>query len=399
MNGEEWSEALLEKLKETVRIHMRSDVPVGAWLSGGLDSSGIASLMRRLADRPVQTFSIGFENPEFDEIEKQPTLDNFPGYEMTNQRAVCGKADFQLLPEALWHSEDPTTSGIEIPRLKLAALTARSVKVVMTGEGADEVFGGYFWFHADKFLRPLAVLPLFIRRLMLLGPLLPRLRPRTSRILLAPRLMGIERYRMMIGPPYQEITQDLLSADIKGSLHNADNADDWLETPDDFCAWHPFNQLQYFEMKVRLPDFVTHHLDRISMARSLEARVPFLDHELVELCAQIPPSLKMRGLQEKYVLRQALRSSLPPEIAHRKKRGLSAPCQQWLREKLPDFAAEMLSETCIRTKGYFNPDCVARLLECHRSGRQNYARQLMGVLVVHLWDEQFLRGVPWENLT
>lgn len=391
MSVAEWGEALLEKLKETVRIHMRSDVAVGAWLSSGLDSSGIVSLMSRFTDHQVQTFSLGFENPDFDEIGKQPTLDTFPGYRVTNQRALMRSRDFEQLPKALWHSEDITTSGLEIPRMILSELTSRSVKVVMTGEGADEVFGGYGWFHADKLLRPLAVLPLFLRRLMLLGDLLPRLKPIASRVHLAPGLMGPERYRYMVGPPHPEVLDQLFSGDVKGSLGDPGDAEDWVAPPADFPKWHPFTQLQYYEMKVRLPGFIIHHLDRISMAHSLEARVPFLDHELVEFCARIPPSLKMKGLNEKYILRRALQTFLPPEILRRKKRGLTAPFQQWLREKLPEFAEEMLSEACIRSKGYFNPDCVALLLKTHRSGREGYGKYLMGVLVIHLWDELFLR--------
>jgi asparagine synthase (glutamine-hydrolysing) len=392
LSVEEWAEALHEKLVESVRIHLRSDVPVGAWLSAGIDSSGIVSLMCSLLDRPVQTFSIAFENPQFDEVTTQRTLADFTGYPITNERIVCGNRDFELLPKALWHCEDLSTSGLEIPRMMLAEFCSRHVKVVLTGEGSDEIFGGYGWFHADKYLRPLAKLPLWLRRLMLLGPLLPRMRPSASRIHLAPREMGSSRYRTMIGPPRPEIMYQLLSGGTRAALEEAGSTGESVILSDDFRHWHPFNQLQFHEMKMRLPDFILRDLDRTTMAHSLEARVPFLDHELVEMCARIPPSMKMRGLTEKFVLRQAFRSTLPEEIALRRKRGLKAPYEQWLREKLPPFAEEMLDERCLRQKGYFSAAAVKHLMHAHRSGRDGFGKHLMAVLVVQLWDEIFLRG-------
>jgi asparagine synthase (glutamine-hydrolysing) len=389
----EWAEALFEKLVESVKIHLRSDVPVGATLSAGIDSSGIVSLMCDLLDRPVQTFSIAFENPAFDEIRTQSTLADYPGYPIYNERIVCGERDFELLPKALWHCEDLSTSGLEIPRMMLAEICSHHVKVVLTGEGSDELFGGYGWFRADKYLRPLAILPLWLRRLMLLGPLLPGMRPNASRIHLAPREMGSSRYRTMIGPPHPEYMYQLLSAETRASLEEVGNVGENVILPGDFRHWHPFNQLQYHELKLRLPDLIMRDLDRTSMTYSLEARVPFLDHELVEFCSRIPPSMKMRGLTEKYVLRQALRSSLPNEILQRKKRGLSAPFEQWLRGKLPAFAEEMLNERCIRQKGYFDPVGVHRIIKMHKNGQQDCGKHLMAVLVAQLWDEIFLKNL------
>ncbi|MGZ8269402.1 MAG: asparagine synthase-related protein, partial [Burkholderiales bacterium] len=155
--------------------------------------------------------------------------------------------------------------------------------------------------------------------------------------------------------------------------------------------WHPFSQLQYYDTKVRLPDRVELSLDRASMAHSLEARVPFLDHKLVEFCTRIPPSLKMRWLQEKYILRKALHGVLPPEIAQRRKRGLAAPLKHWLRPPLPDFAAELLSAEQLRRNAYFDPSAVARLRADFERGDHTGDRALMSVLVVQLWDRLFMQ--------
>lgn len=389
---DDWAEALSEKLQESVRLHLRSDVPVGAWLSGGIDSSGIVSLMCRLSNRRVKTFSIAFENADFDEVTHQRTLAHFSGYNISNEQVLCRTSDFELLPKAIWYCEDLSTSGIEIPRMMLSELTSRNVRVVLTGEGSDEIFGAYGWFHADKFLRPLAALPLPLRRLMLLGPVIPRFRPIASRVHLAPAAMNIERYRAMIASPSPVPFHGLVTEEIRQTLEKAGEAEDLAAPPDEFNGWHPFNQLQYYEMKVRLPDYINRDLDLTSMAHSVEARVPFLDHELAELCAQIPPALKMKWLNEKYILRKALRPFLPEEILRRKKRGLLAPRDQWLRGKLPEFAREMLSESCIKKKGYFLPERVGRLIEMHRSHKADLGKYLMAVLVIQLWDEVFIRG-------
>jgi len=388
---QEWAECLRAKLEECVRIHLRSDVPVGTWLSAGIDSSGITSLARRLTGGPLQTFTLGFEDPAFDEIRHQKTLDQFPGYELVNERAVCGADAFELYPTALWHTEDPSAWGIEIPRLLLSEASARRVKVVLTGEGSDEIFGGYSWFRWDRLLRPVAALPLPVRRLMLLGPLLPAWKPRGSRILVAPRTMNLTRYRHLIGPLRADVHEPLLSPGVR-LAPGADEDGPWL--PDaEIRSWTPFAQLQHYEMTTRLPDFNVHTLDRMSMAHGLEARVPFLDHELVELCAQIPPALKLRGAQEKHILRQALQRVLPPEILGRKKRGLMAPVSGWLRAPLPPFAEDLLSRDRLREKGYFAPDAVRALLERHRQQTgPAWGSLLLRVLSIQLWDELFVRA-------
>lgn len=389
---EEWVEALREKLDEVVRLHLRSDVAVGAWLSGGLDSSAIVSLMLRQLGRPIHTASLSFNSPGMDEIRTQRTLLDFPEYDLISRVYVCTARDFTRLPEAMWFSEDPTTSGIEVMRLLTAEASAHDVKVILTGEGADEVFGGYPWFQFDKLLRPLARLPLPVKRMLLLGSLFPKRFPRVSGMFLAGPEMNVDRYRTSVGWGRPAATHRVFSPDLRLRVANA-QASGWeLELPEAFDRWHPFAQLQYYELNVRLPSFINHTLDRGSMARSVEARVPFLDHELVEFAARIPPSLKMKGLREKHILREAVADLLPREIADRKKRGLRAPTEAWLRGPLPEFAAELFSERSLRRKGYFDPAGVQELLKEHRSGRSDWTYDLLGVLALQLWDEIFVQG-------
>ena len=396
---EDWSDALFEKLQESVRIHLRSDVPVASWLSGGIDSSSIAGLISRLTSQPVQTYSLTFEHHDYDEFSGQKTLDCFPEYQLFSHKIPCTSKDFERLPKAIWHSENIAAEGIGILYMILAHSTAQSFKVVMTGEGSDELFGGYGWYRVDKLLRPFAILPLPLRRLMLLGPLAPRLWPGASRTHLAPREMSLIRYQSMIGPRRPESMENIFSEDLKHEIEKAKCTDSPFKLPDEFEEWDAFNQLQYYDLALRLPNFITHHLDRSTMAHALEARVPFLDHKLVEFCANIPPPLKMKRLQEKYILRQAVRNLLPEPIVRRTKKGLRTPYDQWLREKLPGFAEEMFSETKLHQKGYFNPPAVTDLLKRHRAGERDGGIKLLGILAVQLWDELFMRGQFQEPRT
>ncbi len=391
-DGEDWAEAVFEKLQESIRIHLRSDVPVAAWLSSGVDSSSIVGLISKLTGRTFETYSLAFENRKFDEVSGQKTLNCFPEYPLANEKVVCKTKDFELFPRTVWHCENISATGIEILQMILSQSTARRFKVVLTGEGSDEVFGGYGWIQVDKLLRPLAVLPLFLRRLMLLGPLFPHFWPGASRVHLAPKEMNLIRYQSLMGPRQPGRLEKLFSADLKSQLIDAESLLPPFTLPSDFCKWHPFAQLQYYELTVRLPNYITHQLDHTTMAHSLEARVPFLDHEFIEFCAKIPPALKMKGLQEKYILRRAAQRILPKEIVWRKKRGLNAPYDQWLREKLPDFAVAMLSEESLREKGYFDPPAVHDLLKKHRAGERDCGAHLVGILAIQLWDELFMNG-------
>ena len=389
----EWAEALREQLTESVRLHLMSDVPVGAWLSAGLDSSAVVALMGRLGQRGIPTYTLAFEHSDFDEIRSQKLLYDFPGYDLAATQATCSAADIDLLPKALWHSEDPLPGLLEIPRMLLARAASGSVKVVLTGEGSDEILGGYDYFRIDKALRRIGRLPLRLRQAI--GNLAAKRHPRASRVYLGPGEMAMDRYARLTAPLNTEQAESLLAAEVchlveeSIAANNGENAD--LRLPESFGTWDPLSQLQYYEMKVRLPDRIELSLDRASMAHSLEARVPFLDHMLVEFCAKIPPSVKMRGLDEKHVLREAMRDVLPRELANRRKRGLTAPVKHWLRAPLPDFAADLLSDAEVKRTGYFDPAAVTRLRAHFDRGDDGFDRALMSVLLVQLWDDLFIR--------
>jgi asparagine synthase (glutamine-hydrolysing) len=387
----EWAEALRAKLEETVRIHLRSDVPVGAWLSPDVDSSAVTSLAMRHLGRPLPTYTLAFEDAAIDETRRFPTLDTYAGYETPNRRAWCASNSLGLLPRAVWHMEEPTAWGVEIPRMLLAEAAANGVKVVLTGEGSDEIFGGYAHFRMERISRVAAILPLAVRR-ALLAPFVPAGRPMVSRLLLAPRNLTAERYARLVGPMHAEERHRLFSPELRSRLADAPEFERSVAPPGGLRPRHWFDRLRQWDLDLRLPDLINHSLDRGSMAHAVEARVPFLDHELVELVGRIPPDLKARGRIEKSILREALRGVVPEEIRRRRKAGMGVPYEAWMAGPLPAFAEDLLSERRLRDKGYFDPGAVQRLRREQREGRRRLGALLMAVLGVQLWDETFLRG-------
>lgn len=387
---EEWAERLREKMKESVRLHLRSDVPLGAFLSSGIDSSSVVSLMAQSYDHPIRTFSLAFENPKFDEVSNQKILSDFPDYHLLDHRAICETRHIELLKKSVWHREDPTSIVIDIPLMIVSHLSSQFVKVILCGEGSDEVFGGYQWFRTHKMLGPYMKLPLRMRQSIAGLPVISR-NQRKTRILAATPEMNLVRYTQLMHTGNPGFEERLFSNEIRERLEN-DAPTDMPAPPAEFKDWHSFNQLQYFEMTVRLPDLIIRNLDSASMAHSLEARVPFLDHEVVEFCAEIPPYLKMRGLQEKHILRRAMKRDVPSEILRRRKRGLVPPLSQWIAN-LPDFATELLTEKAIRQKRYFNSEVVTGMLQSFRRGNTIYDKSLMCVVGVQLWDDLFLQNL------
>ncbi|MGH8798923.1 MAG: asparagine synthase (glutamine-hydrolyzing), partial [Casimicrobiaceae bacterium] len=285
-----WAEGLHEKLDQSVKLHLRSDVPLGAWLSAGIDSSTVTALMSRLLPPPVQTFTLRFEDPEFDEFGNQKGLDDYPQYGLAGHRIVCRHADMERLPRAIWHAEDTLLGGVAIGQLMVAEATAAHVKVVLTGEGSDEILGGYRWYPTMRVLAPAFLLPRAARRLLASVGAIRRRWPGAAATIDGPREMNFERFARSV-THLRGLAEgaEILAPGFAGGQDASDEAnEDAAAPPAGFDTWHPFARMQYFDIKHRMGDGVVLGLDRASMAYSVEARVPFLDHELVEFCARIP---------------------------------------------------------------------------------------------------------------
>lgn len=402
-----YAEELLALLTDAVRLRLRADLPVGVYLSGGLDSSVVASLVQRSAASPVRTFSVAFEQPEFDEEPYQNEVSRFLGTDHSVIR--CSYSDIgRVFPEVVWHAEKPLLRTAPAPLFLLSQLVRDSgYKVVLTGEGSDEVIGGYDIFKEAKIRRfwgadPASNLrPLLLQRLY---PYLSALQGQTGAYLRAffgagleeldnPFFSHLPRWRLTAG------LKLLFSRDVRAELAHSEGFSALLsKLPKDYRRWEPFCQAQYLETTQLLPGYIlSSQGDRVAMAHAVEGRFPFLDYRLVEFAARIPPALKMRGLNEKYILKRAARELVPEPVRRRRKQPYRAPDAASLFAPPPaarhEYVNELLSPARIKEFGIFDPGAVEKLAAKARSGgvvgaRDNMA--IVGVLSTQLLVSQFV---------
>jgi len=402
---EESAEELRELLIDAVRMQLRADVPVGAYLSGGLDSSGIVSIIRRFSDNPLRTFSISFEEPEFDESKHQQQMASYLGTDHETVRCTRRQIG-EHFPQFVWHAESPVVRTAPVPLMMLSARVREAgFKVVLTGEGADEVFGGYDLFKEGKIRRFWASQPDSTCRPALLGRLYPYLRqsPVGNQAYAAgffgKDLSDVDDPAYAHGARWATTRRlcNFLSEDVRSQLRADQNAQaPAIVLPREFAAWESLARDQYIEAKTLLEGYLlSSQGDRVAMANSVEGRVPFLDHRLVEFAGRLPARYKLRALQEKAILKTALAGLLPAEIRARTKqpyRAPDAPCFFTDGRPLP-YVEELLSERKLRESGYFDASAVSRLLEKCRLGRaigfsDNMA--LVGVISTMLVHQQFI---------
>ncbi len=393
-------------LIDAVRLQLRADVPVGAYLSGGLDSSGIVALIRRFTDTPVRTFSVAFDDPEFDESTQQAAMVRHLGTDHTTLR--CSRRDIgEAFPQLIRHTETPLLRTAAAPLMLLSRrVREEGYKVVLTGEGADEVFGGYDIFKEAKIRRFWAQQPTSKFRPKLLGRLYGYLdhSPVSSEALAQSffkrGLEHIDRPIFAHAPRWITSQRALafLSDELRASLGNWDPLT-WYEKrlPANIMSWSPLSRDQYVEAKSLLAAYLLPAQgDRVAMANSVEGRFPYLDHRLIEFAARLPPSWKIRGLTEKYLLRRALAGLFPDEILKRTKQPYRAPdSQSFFFDGEPlDYVADLMGGARIRAAGYFNAAMVGRLFDkCRHNRAIGFAdnQAFVGILSTMLLDESFLR--------
>ena len=400
------AEQLRAVLTDAVREQLRSDVPVGAYLSGGLDSSGIAALAQRLGGR-LQTFSIEFEDAEYDESGFQRRVAEHLGVRHSAIR--CTHRDIgAVFPDLIWHTESPVLRTAPAPLMLLSQhVQEAGFKVVLTGEGADEVFGGYDLFKESKIRRFWAHFPDSRWRALLFARLYPYLghSPVANRHF--SRLFFGQRLGEVTNPFYGHLTRwtttrgilKLLSPEFHAQLQAARPEDELAaELPASFATWSDLARDQYVEVKTLLEGYLlSSQGDRVAMAHSVEGRVPYLDHRVIEFANSLSARYKLRGMREKVVLKEALADLLPESIVHRTKQPYRAPdsrCFFDAGEPLP-YVKDLLSASNLRRTGYFHPEAVERLLEKCKTNRALGAGDNMafvGVLSTQLLHEHFLRG-------
>jgi asparagine synthase (glutamine-hydrolysing) len=400
LSAEEAAEQFYSRLQETVDAWRMSDVPVGSLLSGGIDSSTLAMLLTGLHGRPIHTFTIAFSAASHDESPNARQVAEHIGSE--HHELIFTAADFDYLPEVVGRLEEPQCSATSVPiYLLYRACHEAGFKVIMTGEGADELLGGYHWFDGDRRVQSLLGLPRPLRTILSRLPIPASNAAR--RVLAHGTADPTQRYPLwhQLTTPTQLATlfnQPIALNNSQFIIHNSlfplpnYPITQLPNYPITNYQLHPLNQFITLESQTRMVDFINFEVDRMSMASSVEARPPFLDYRLWEFCAQLPPELKLRPGQNKFLLREAMANRLPEGTRRRPKKGLATPHSAWWRgEELPGWAEEAIHPTALAESGYFNIDMVARLRRQHQEGRVDNGRLLTGILTTQLWHDQFLR--------
>jgi asparagine synthase (glutamine-hydrolysing) len=400
-----WRERVLETLERVVQMEMVADVPLGAFLSGGVDSSSIVALMNRRSDgRRVSTYTVGIEQEDlrYDIIPDDARWARRVGalldtdyHELTLKPDVC-----DLLPKLVRHMDEPVADPAVITSYLVSRAARETLTVLLSGVGGDEVFAGYPRQLAMRLAGAFDPVPGALRRPLMsaLSSALPGGLPgrftaplRNAKKFARSAALDFEERYLGFGTYFTDAAKRRLYTD---DLNEATRgADAYREHRRHFARVQgaaPLNRLLYVDLKTFLPCLNLAYTDKTSMAATLEVRVPFLNVELVELAARMPVNLKLRGLKRKYILKRAAESLLPRDVVWRKKAGFGAPVRSWLRGALRPLVEDLLSEETVRRRGLFRPTEVRRIIDANLSGREDYNLQVFQLLTLELWQREFM---------
>lgn len=386
---EQYADELDAQLRESIGLRLRSDVPFGAFLSGGIDSSIIVALMSEMLDEPVKTFSVGFSGgEEADELPYAKTVADHFGCE--HHTLVIGASDFIDHAESvLWHLDQPIADQATAATHMVAKLARQHVKMVLTGEGGDELFAGYARYVGNQYHGLFRPLPSFAGKWMRKSAdLLPG--KRRAKIALNALTQRDEATRLSNWFPM--LSDDAKAELMSDSLRSFDQPTSTLfaEHLDRCDATEPLDRMLHADCNLWLPDYLLLRGDKLTMANSLEARVPLLDHHLMEFAAALPTNMKLRGKTRKYLLKKVAARYLPDEIIHRRKQGFPIPIDVWMRNEAKSMVHDLLAPDIVQRRGLFNPVTVEKLLSRHQSGTHDYATELWGLMSVEMWLQRFV---------
>jgi asparagine synthase (glutamine-hydrolysing) len=387
---------LRDLLTDAVRCRLLSDVPLGAFLSGGLDSSTVVALMRRAHNGPIRTFSIGFNDPSYDELPYARLIAQ--RFETDHTELTVTPEVAELVPKLVYAFDEPFADSSAIPTYYLSQLTRQHVTVALGGDGGDEVFAGYLTYQADRLARLYDRLPGFLTR-GLLPALVQRLPVSDGKVSLDFKARRFVNYALL-EPGHRhyawkaffddDLKRAILSDDILASLDGS------LDTYPVFRKYYEavphhdlLNRFLYVDTKVYLADDILVKVDRMSMAHALEVRVPFLDYRVVEFMFRLPGWLKMPGLQLKHFLKATMGGVLPRKTLKKRKGGFNVPLPMWLKHELRPLVQDALAPARIKAQGLFNDASVSRLVSDHLAGRADYSRNIWALLMFNLWHDRY----------
>lgn len=404
VSEEEHQRKILALLRESIKKRMMADVPFGVFLSGGVDSSANVALMSELMSQPVRTFTVGFRDAEeLNELEAARALSR--RYGTDHHEVIIAREEMEkFLPELVFHQDEPIADPVCVPLYYVSKLARDTgTIVVQVGEGSDEIFGGYDWFGIylrieERFWRYAERTPLAARRAAaILGVPLARKAFQKKKAGELIRRLGEDQSLFWGGVSvFDDTTKPkVLSPELRVQRNGSSTHAvvrrylDHIarERPDaDFLA-----QMTYLELKLRLPELLLMRVDKITMATSVEARVPFLDHHLIEYAMGLPRAVKVKGKTGKHILKRALESLLPRELLYKPKRGFGAPTREWFRgAKGPELVSQIMGST-IRERNFFDYSFIARMVEEHRSEREDWSAHLWALLNLSVWYDRWIK--------
>jgi len=389
----EWVERVRATLLESVRLRLISDVPLGAFLSGGIDSSAVVAAMAHFSDRPVKTYSIGFEARDryYDELPYARMVAQ--AFATDHHEIIVRPQVKELLPKLVWHMDEPIADSAFITTFLVAELARQSVTVILSGVGGDELFGGYRRYLGEGIQRYYRLLPSVVRRRWLPGVLAALPQDRHSGWKNYSRLANSFVETAELAPADRYLSYvTLFAPDVRAELLK-----DGAAPPEPLARYFAecagaddLGRCIYVDLKTSLPDDLLALTDKMTMAASIECRAPFVDHELVELTSRMPSHLKVRGLTMKYLLKKAVAPWLPKSIVSRRKRGFGAPIGAWLRHDLGDLVRDTLSEEAVRRRGLLDWAVVRDLVSVHQAEGRDHTDRLLALIMFELWCRTFI---------
>ena len=387
----EYVETLRELIKDAVKVRLVSEVPLGAFLSGGVDSSAIVGMMSQLSGKPVKTFSIGFREDSFNELKYARIAAEH--FQTEHHEFIVTPDLVETIDELVWHFDEPFADPSSLPTFMVSKMARDYVTVVLSGDGGDELFAGYTRYVTDKKRGGLGKLPFALRKNLLkpLSEALPR--GATGKNYLYNSSLGaIERYIDSVSHFNRLGKNALYTSDFLANLNGDFGRGEKLfeQIARKISTGNPTDNLLYLDSKTYLPGDILTKVDRMSMATSLEARVPLLDHKLIEFVMQIPTHLKLKGLETKYIFRQAVRGIVPDAILDRPKQGFGVPINEWINSQLRTRIRETLSDKQTVERGLFRAEYIKTLFDEHEKKRRDHSYALWILFVLELWQRRVL---------
>lgn len=388
---------LLELFEESVRLHMISDVPVGVLLSGGVDSTAMLGFAVGQTDRPLSSYTLGFSSPGIIDERPYATLAAKRFGTEHHETTISSQEFADFLPQFAWHMEEPVCEPQAVALFYVSQLAKKYVKVLISGEGGDEAFAGYQTYRGVLWLERLK---------SVLGPLTPVAASAAAYLNRMVGLQRLQKYAPLLGIPFDDYyygrtyvpeayfnaeSSRLYSSEFAGFVNKEFSVAPAREHLHSGNARSVLNRMLYVDTKTTLPDDLLLKADKMTMANSIELRVPLLDHKILEFAATLPENLKVRGFTTKYIAKAALQHRVPHEILHRKKAGFPVPYEMWLRTELKGWLQDVLLDRETMARGYFRRSSIEGLIaENGRSGK--YSKELLSLAVLELWHRSFLTG-------